>query len=69
VHGHGYTIAKCEVVEQGYRVKQSDLYKVWCEGYSARKQTGYGDVEWPAGKCEEFGKSMQGDDEELGESD
>jgi hypothetical protein len=69
MHRHGNTIAKCEVVEQRYRVKESNLYKVWCKGYSARKQTRYGDVEWPAGECDEFGESMQGDDEELGESD
>ena len=69
MHGHGNTIAKCEVVEQRYSVKESDLYEVWREGYSARKQTRYGNVEWPAGECEELGKSMQGDDEELGECD
>ena len=69
MHGHGNIIAKCEVVEQRYRVKKSDLYKVWCKGYSARKQSRYGDVEWSTGECDEFGEPMQGDDEELGEGD
>ena len=67
MNGHGNIIAKREIVKQGYKVEESNLNEVWREGQPARSKVWDGQVQGPTGKRDEFGESMEGDEQELGE--
>jgi len=67
MNGHRNIVAECEIVEQGDQVEEYDLNEVWRERYPARSKTRNGNAKGSMGEPDEFGESIEGDNEKLTE--